>query len=296
MLDFVECASREDLLALRGSELSRQRHALEEHIAGRHEGEDAFFLPGFCLIDEVPVDFRVDQGIGVGDDEASLRPNWRESLLCGVCGLNNRQRAIASALERAMEKRLSSEGRRVNLYMMEQVTRTYDLFSSRNENVVCVGSEYLSDEFSGGTVVGGLRHENAEQLSFVDGSFDFVLSAEVLEHVNSPQRAIAEIHRVLRPGGELFLSIPFDFTRTHNSTRARIENGDIVHLAEPAYHGNPLSADGSLVFTDFGWEFVEEIGQTGFESCRAQVYWSFEYGHLGPVQFFLHAVKPMEAR
>lgn len=292
MLDFVECATREDLLAFRGTELSRQRYAIEEHISRRHAGEGTFFLSGFCLIDEVPVDFRVDRGVGTGDDEASSRPNWRETIVCPVCALNNRQRVIALALERAMEEKQSSKGRQVSLYMMEQVTRMYAWFSGRDENVVCVGSEYLGGELPGGAVVDGLRHEDVEDLSFEAGSFDFVLSAEVLEHVNSPQKAIAEIHRVLRPGGELFLSIPFDFAKTRNSTRARIENGRIVHLAEPAYHGNPMSGDGSLVFTDFGWEFVEEIRQTGFAECRAWTYWSLEYGHLGPVQFFFHAVKP----
>ncbi len=292
MLRFEECAGQSDLVALRGSHLSRQRYALEGHIAATNTGKSTFNLSGFCLVDGVPVDFRVDQGPGDETTGAITRPNWRESLICPVCGLNNRQRAIAWALKRAMEKKLGAEGRRVDLYMAEQVTRMYALLSGWNESVVCVGSEYLGDELAGGTVVDGLRHENAEQLSFEDGSFDFVLSAEVLEHVNSPQRAIAEIYRVLRPGGELFLSIPFDFTRKHNSTRARIENRNIVHLAEPAYHGNPLSADGSLVFTDFGWEFVGEIERTGLENSRAWVYWSFEYGHLGPVQFFFHAAKP----
>jgi len=39
--------------------------------------------------------------------------------------------------------------------------------------------------------------------------FDTVICTEVLEHVNSPQTAINEIHRVLKPGGICILSTRF---------------------------------------------------------------------------------------
>ena len=39
-----------------------------------------------------------------------------------------------------------------------------------------------------------------------DQSFDVVLCAQVLEHVDDPAKGIAELHRVLRPGGRVLLS------------------------------------------------------------------------------------------
>ena len=46
-------------------------------------------------------------------------------------------------------------------------------------------------------------------LPFEDESFDTVLAVEVLEHVATPDKMIAEVHRVLKPGGALLLSTPF---------------------------------------------------------------------------------------
>lgn len=47
-----------------------------------------------------------------------------------------------------------------------------------------------------------------EQMPFGDGSFDVILCSHVLEHVARPRAALAEIHRVLRPGGCLHVGVP----------------------------------------------------------------------------------------
>jgi SAM-dependent methyltransferase len=47
-----------------------------------------------------------------------------------------------------------------------------------------------------------------EGLPFPAGTFDLVLSHEVLEHVHDDRRAVEEILRALRPGGRLALFVP----------------------------------------------------------------------------------------
>ncbi len=46
-------------------------------------------------------------------------------------------------------------------------------------------------------------------LPFPDASFDAVLCSQVFEHVFAPAEFLAEIRRVLRPGGRLLLTVPF---------------------------------------------------------------------------------------
>ncbi len=48
-----------------------------------------------------------------------------------------------------------------------------------------------------------------EALPFKDGSVELVVLQEVLEHVAKPRDMLAEIARVLRPGGHLYCQTPF---------------------------------------------------------------------------------------
>ena len=53
-----------------------------------------------------------------------------------------------------------------------------------------------------------LNLSQGEQLPYPDGSFDLILSHEVLEHVEDDRRAASEIARVLRVGGRAAIFVP----------------------------------------------------------------------------------------
>jgi SAM-dependent methyltransferase len=50
---------------------------------------------------------------------------------------------------------------------------------------------------------------DAHNLPFDDSSFDSVIMQAVLEHLHTPEVAIKEAFRVLKPGGFLYLEVPF---------------------------------------------------------------------------------------
>ncbi|WP_420625041.1 class I SAM-dependent methyltransferase [Candidatus Poriferisodalis sp.] len=49
---------------------------------------------------------------------------------------------------------------------------------------------------------------DATSLPYADASFDRIIAAEVLEHIVDDERAIAELARVLRPGGTIAVTVP----------------------------------------------------------------------------------------
>jgi SAM-dependent methyltransferase len=47
------------------------------------------------------------------------------------------------------------------------------------------------------------------RMPLADGSVDAVVCTGVLEHVDDPDRAVNELRRVLKPGGRIYVSLPF---------------------------------------------------------------------------------------
>jgi len=68
---------------------------------------------------------------------------------------------------------------------------------------------------------------DAQWISFADESFDAVIANHMLYHVPDRPRALAEIRRVLRPGGKLFAT-------TNGRSHLR-ELGDLVREHDPEY-------------------------------------------------------------
>jgi len=96
---------------------------------------------------------------------------------------------------------------------------------------------------------------DGNRLPFADGSVDTVLSTEVLEHLPEPRNCMREMARILKPGGTLLLTVPFqqplhelpwDFYRfTPSALRELARDAGLeVEIIEP--RGNFAAACGAL--------------------------------------------------
>jgi SAM-dependent methyltransferase len=144
---------------------------------------------------------------------------------------------------------------------------------------------------------GRFQIENAESLSFADESFDFIYSHGVLHHTSSPENAFAEVHRVLKTGGDALLMLyhkrSFNYyVRILGYMRARVFLRILTRMGRHAADRSALAkkminlrgnADGSIWqihyenFLRHGWSYLRSENfvhhaTDGPECPVAQVY------------------------
>lgn len=138
--------------------------------------------------------------------------------------------------------------------------------------------EFLSAEAGTGGLIEegtGLRliGASADRLPFDDGSFDSVFSISVLEHILDLRAALAEMRRVLRPGGIVYASFgPIWSGCKGHHVNAKV--GDLeVHHFEP--ETNPLPDFAHLLL---GRDDLREAlrGRTAPELVEPVVEWVFD--------------------
>jgi SAM-dependent methyltransferase len=254
------------------SAVQRRLAPVERQVTEFGAQRKEWFISGVCDVCGGPAKFQLDWQYS---DHVTL--NFRERLVCGRCHLSNRQRFAYKLLQ---DYAAAQSGRCPTVYLYEQVTPFF-AHARRHLRARVFGSEYLGCEAKAGEVINGLRHEDALNLSFADQSLDVLMSNDVLEHVPDYQRALVESWRVLAPGGKLIFSVPFFRDRLRTVQRARMTSAGIEKLFPEQYHGNPVSAQGSLVFFDFGWDLLGACLQAGFADAYVLVYHSLLHGYLG---------------
>lgn len=128
-------------------------------------------------------------------EAAGLQPGetapggWRRAFVGAVYADQNRSAAVRGALAKCLA-RLSADDRALNVG------------SGRSRIARVVSLDIVPNPFL--DVCG-----RAEELPFADASFALVISQETLEHLRDPWVAVEQIGRVLRPGGTLYLQLPF---------------------------------------------------------------------------------------
>jgi len=116
--------------------------------------------------------------------------------------------------------------------------------STRVLDVGC-GEGILVEEYAGRLAIEGVdpnyssdrvRTGSLTSLPYRDGSFDRALCLDVLEHLTFDEqpRALAELRRVLRPGGEVLVSVP---NLAHLQSRVHfLLTGRLIRTASESKH------------------------------------------------------------
>ncbi|NTU58003.1 MAG: glycosyltransferase [Chlorobiaceae bacterium] len=197
----------------------------------------------------------------------SLKENFREAFVCKQCYALAR----TEALVRVLLNRVAGDG---ETSLAELARRRSDLHVHEFGFVGAIAdtlrgqpwfsmSEYYEDVPLGEIGPNGVRCEDIMRLTFPDGSFDLVISQDVMEHVPEPKAAFAEIARVLRPGGSHIFTIPLNVEAGRSVTRAKLTGKGVEHILPPEYHGDPVRSQGALVYTDFGMDLKEMLESVG---------------------------------
>ena len=116
-------------------------------------------------------------------------------------------------------------------------------------------------------------------IPFETGTFDGIVAQAVLEHVWSPAKCVAEMSRVLRPSGVVYVEIPFmqpvhggrfDFTRlTHSGLRGLMAEFDELKSGAVGGPGMAFAYSGvyltqSLFRTRTGRKLANRLGRMVF--------------------------------
>jgi hypothetical protein len=205
------------------------------------------------------------------DDE-----NFRESL--AAAGFFSRTRAVILEWQALAERDPTFRDSNLRIFCPEAVTSFAAALRARHP--IFIGTEYAPSEEEARRIA-PYRHEDLLELSFPEASFDLAITNDVLEHVADLDRALAELHRVLAPGGALITTVPFRCDDAEGQRRALLRGGELVFLRAPEYHGNPISEKGSLVFEIPGWDLLDRARAAGFVDVAMHFRASATHGVLG---------------
>lgn len=210
---------------------------------------------------------------------------YRESLFCEHCLSTSRYRSIARGLLRAIERLTGivapslaelprSAPRRLRVYDTQPAFRygncAYPLpeLLAASGWIDVVASSYKPQLPLGIELRPGVLNQDLQRLTFADASIDIVVTSDVMEHVRLPERAHAEIRRVLRAGGHYVFTVPHGRmaetlvrVKVHDPEQPALDE----HLLEPEYHGDVNNeGPGALSYRVFGTDLDEQLRALGF--------------------------------
>jgi len=213
---------------------------------------------------------------------------FRDTLICRNCGSLVRDRALALILHE-----VSPNWRELTIHESSPAQRGLSARMARE------APGYLATQYfrhaAAGSLVAGVRNEDLENQTFLDETFDLVITLDVMEHIFDPERVYREIYRTLKNGGYYLHTFPIrkSVVEAFKALARRTANGSIQHLtATPEYHGNPVDDRGSLVVYDYGYDITRQIADWAPFDVRISRFWDQTHGIIGEYTEVIICYKP----
>ncbi len=197
----------------------------------------------------------------------------KESCACAACGANLRARRIARVVldlypvgdPPALARSLSSWAEHPEPHQLRavEVNRIDGVHECLTKLPRFIFSDFRED-VQRGTYAHGVRNEDLCSMTFPDSSFDLILTSETLEHVPDLAAALADVRRVLAPGGRHVFTVPLLPGVDRTFARSVVDaDGKLRHLTTPICH--PGGDVGYPVFTEFGSDLPDLLRLMGYE-------------------------------
>ncbi len=120
-----------------------------------------------------------------------------------------------------------------------------------------------------------------EALPFADGAFDFAICSEVLEHLADDSAGLRELHRVLRPGGTLMVSVPDrDFPFLWDPINWVLMHAFGSHVPKDIWWLAGIWADHERLYTPGGLKQAAERAGFRVEKLRSVVSHCLPFSHF----------------
>lgn len=162
------------------------------------------------------------------------QPGHVELSFCPACGSNGRDRYMHWCLRSRVDL---DPGLRV-IECSPRMGRAY-------RAAMASWFFYRASDFDLRAHSGNLRLD-LQAIELPDACVDVMLCAHVLEHVPDTTKALAELRRVVAPGGHLLLQVP-------------VQQGRTAPPAQPEFHG-----DDTPVYWRFGFDLTARLRAEGF--------------------------------
>jgi SAM-dependent methyltransferase len=191
----------------------------------------------------------------------------REGTVCTNCGSTSRNRAVSFVLARVLD-----ESQAVFRWQYRLQTRMLES-SARGALAMYfrMKFDYYGTEFDPGKIAAGTHpreYADFQKLHYDQDTFDFVVASDVFEHIRRDADAMREVERVLKPGGYLILTVPYDHERSQTLRRVDTSGPIDVHLLPPQYHGG---GGHTLAYREYGRDLSDLMGASGFFVQRVVV-------------------------